>query len=65
MWDAAKQQQLDELRARAEHSALPPDEQCTLDRVLAELEQQGCYPYLSWIIPTRLDEDMLIGLKRT
>jgi chromosome segregation ATPase len=40
MWDAAKQQQLDELRARAEHSALPPDEQRTLDQLLAELEQQ-------------------------
>jgi hypothetical protein len=40
VWDAAKQQQLDELRARAEHSALPPDEQRTLDRLLAELEQQ-------------------------
>jgi len=39
MWDATKQQQLDELRARAEHSALPPDEQCTLDQLLAELEQ--------------------------
>ena len=26
---------------------------------------RGCYPYLSWIIPTRLDEDVLIRLKRT
>jgi hypothetical protein len=25
----------------------------------------GCYPYLSWIIPTHLDEHMLIRLKRT
>ena len=40
MWDAAKQQQLDELRARSEQGALPPDEQRTLDQLLAELEQQ-------------------------
>src|SRR5689334_12063025 len=40
MWDAAKQQKLDELRARAEHEALAPNEQRTLDQLLAELEQQ-------------------------
>ena len=40
MWDAAKQQQLDELRARADQGALPPDERRTLDQLLAELEQQ-------------------------
>jgi hypothetical protein len=40
VWDAVKQQQLDELRARAEHGALAIDEQRTLDQLLAELEQQ-------------------------
>jgi hypothetical protein len=40
VWDTTKQQQLDELRARAEHSALAIDEQRTLDQLLAELEQQ-------------------------
>jgi hypothetical protein len=40
MWDAAKQQQLDDLRTRAEHGALPADEQRTLDQLIAELEQQ-------------------------
>jgi hypothetical protein len=40
MWDAAKQQQLDELRARAEQGALLPDGQRILDLLLAELEQQ-------------------------
>ncbi len=40
MWDAAKQQQLDELRARAEQGALPSGEQRALDQLLAELEQQ-------------------------
>jgi hypothetical protein len=40
IWDAAKQQQLDELRARAEHSTLPSDEQRTLNQLLAELGQQ-------------------------
>jgi len=40
MWDTAKQKQLDDLRARAEHSALTADEQRTLDQLFAELEQQ-------------------------
>jgi chromosome segregation ATPase len=40
MWDAAKQQQLDELRRRADHGALTVDEQRALDQLLAELEQQ-------------------------
>jgi hypothetical protein len=40
MWDAAKQQQLDDLRRRADHGTLPADEQHSLDQLLAELEQQ-------------------------
>jgi hypothetical protein len=40
MWDATKQQQLDDLRRRADHGALASDEQQILDQLLAELEQQ-------------------------
>jgi hypothetical protein len=40
MWDTAKQQQLDDLRQRADHGALTADEQQILDQLLAELEQQ-------------------------
>ena len=40
MWDAVRQRELDELRTRAERSGLPPDEQRTLDQLLAALEQQ-------------------------
>jgi hypothetical protein len=40
MWDATKQQQLDDLRRRADHGALTADEQQTLDQLFAELEQQ-------------------------
>src|SRR4051794_264147 len=40
MWDTSKQKQLDDLRARAEHSALTADEQRTLEQLLAEIEQQ-------------------------
>lgn len=40
MWDETKQQQLDELRRRADRGALAPDEQRTLEQLLAELEQQ-------------------------
>jgi len=40
MWDAAKQQQLDDLRQRADRGELTTDEQRTLDQLLAELEQQ-------------------------
>ncbi|HEU5099509.1 MAG TPA: hypothetical protein VFU22_10850 [Roseiflexaceae bacterium] len=39
MWDAAKQQQLDDLQRRADQGALAPDEQRALDQLLAELEQ--------------------------
>ena len=39
MWSDAKQQQLDELRRRAEHKTLSADDQQTLDRLIHELEQ--------------------------
>jgi len=39
MWDTVKQQQLDDLRQRADHRRLTADEQRTLDQLLAELEQ--------------------------
>ena len=40
MWSDTKQQQLDDLRRRAQHDSLPLDEQQTLDQLLHELEQQ-------------------------
>src|SRR6185295_4196752 len=40
MWDAAKQQQLDDLRQRADRGMLTTDEQRVLGQLLAELEQQ-------------------------
>lgn len=40
MWSDAKQQQLDELRRRAQHETLSADEQQTLDHLIHELEQQ-------------------------
>ena len=40
MWDAAKQQQLDDLRRRADQGVFAAGEQGALDQLLAELEQQ-------------------------
>ena len=40
MWDAVKQQELDDLRQRAAQGSLAADEQRTLDQLLNELEQQ-------------------------
>ena len=40
MWDAAKQQQLDDLRQRAGRGGLTAGDQRSLDQLLADLEQQ-------------------------
>lgn len=39
MWDDEKQQRLDELRQRAAREPLLPEEQATLEALLAELDQ--------------------------
>jgi hypothetical protein len=39
MWEAAKQQQLDDLRQRADRGGLTADDQRTLDLLLAKLDQ--------------------------
>ena len=39
MWDAAKQQRLNELQRRAEREPLPTDDQRALEALLHELEQ--------------------------
>ena len=40
MWNETKQQQLDDLRRRAQHGVLIPEEQQLLDQLVSELEQQ-------------------------
>ena len=40
MWNETKQQQLDDLRRRAQHGALIPEEQQLLDQLVSELEQK-------------------------
>lgn len=46
---------------------LQQDDLVTLELQVVAHDQarRRCYPYLSWIIPTRRDEDILIRLKRT
>jgi len=39
MWDAQKQQRLNDLQRRAEHAPLAADQQGMLDELLGELEQ--------------------------